>query len=112
MTNGCTCSSDKNSCQLQKHFDFMWHSGFAHHSQCTYNSLRGLLSDAVAAEETELDLKPGPEQAYMLGATALDCSIMLTFQEIEIEWKTDCPAGGRQRWVSSVEIHDLMGRWC
>ncbi|XP_044571399.1 inositol-pentakisphosphate 2-kinase isoform X2 [Drosophila ananassae] len=99
---------------VKKHFDFMWHSGFAHHSQRTYNSLRGLLSAAVAGEETELDLKPDPEQAYMLGATALDCSIMLTFQEIEIEWETDCPAGGIQSaaalqpWCVSLLGHHFL----
>ncbi|KAH8279424.1 hypothetical protein KR026_009536 [Drosophila bipectinata] len=99
---------------VKNHFDFMWQSGYAQHSQRTYNSLRGLLSAAVAAEETELDLKPDPEQAYLLGATALDCSIMLTFQEIEIEWETDCPAGGSQSsaalqpWCVSLLGHHFL----
>ncbi|KAH8372785.1 hypothetical protein KR009_004999 [Drosophila setifemur] len=87
---------------VKRHFSFMWHSGYALHSQPTYHSLRGLL--CASAEQKELELKPDPEQAYTLGATALDCSIMLTFQELEIECETepDFPAG--QRWALSFPL--------
>jgi len=87
------CSRSNISWPLQRHFDFMWQSGYSDHSQPTYNSLRGLL--ASAEERNEVEFEPDEEQAYMVGATALDCSIMLTFQEIEIKCETDCPAGQR-----------------
>ncbi|XP_016980650.2 inositol-pentakisphosphate 2-kinase isoform X4 [Drosophila rhopaloa] len=109
-----------NNCVLQKilnlqllvkrHFDFMWHSGYSGHSQPTYNSLRGLL--ASIKERKEAEFEPDEEQAYMLGATALDCSIMLTFQEIEIECETDCPAGQSaaplQPWCVSLLGHHFL----
>lgn len=87
------CSASNDSWQLQRHFDFMWQSGYSDHSRPTYNSLRGLLAAIEGAGDEEFE--PDEDQAYMLGATALDCSIMLTFQEIEIECETDCPADQR-----------------
>ncbi|XP_043947896.1 inositol-pentakisphosphate 2-kinase isoform X2 [Drosophila biarmipes] len=105
--------------QVKRHFDFMWHSGYAAHSQPTYNSLRGLL--ASVEERNELEFEPDEEQAYMVGATALDCSIMLTFQEIEIKCETDCPAGNPgqsaaalalQPWCVSLLGHHFLTKLC
>ncbi|KAI8036990.1 hypothetical protein M5D96_010306 [Drosophila gunungcola] len=112
-----------NNCVLQKilnlqllvkrHFDFMWHSGYAGHCQPTYNSLRGLLTSIEERKEQKVaEFEPDEEQAYMLGATALDCSIMLTFQEIEIDCETDCPAGQSaaplQPWCVSLPGHHFL----
>ncbi|XP_017073206.2 LOW QUALITY PROTEIN: inositol-pentakisphosphate 2-kinase [Drosophila eugracilis] len=99
---------------VKRHFDFMWHSGYSGHSEPTYNSLRGLL--AYVEERKEAEFEPDEEQAYMLGATALDCSIMLTFQEIEIECETDCPAGQSdaavQPWCVSLLGHHFLTKLC
>ncbi|XP_023036827.1 inositol-pentakisphosphate 2-kinase isoform X1 [Drosophila willistoni] len=83
---------------VKQHFDYMWQANYSTHSQRSYKALRELLPliEAIKLEELQ------PEQAYMLGATALDCSIMLTFQEIECQDNKDnekgspvlCPALG------------------
>ncbi|XP_037716483.1 inositol-pentakisphosphate 2-kinase isoform X3 [Drosophila subpulchrella] len=102
--------------QVKRHFDFMWQSGYSDHSQPTYNSLRGLL--ASAEERNEVEFEPDEEQAYMVGATALDCSIMLTFQEIEIKCEADCPAGqsdalrALQPWCVSLLGHHFLTKLC
>lgn len=67
----------------------------AHPSPCPRTTRYGICWPSAGATKEEEELKPDLEQAYMLGATALDCSIMLTFQEIEIECQADCPAGQR-----------------
>ncbi|XP_068144213.1 LOW QUALITY PROTEIN: inositol-pentakisphosphate 2-kinase [Drosophila tropicalis] len=89
----------KKNCVLQKilhlqllvkqHFDYMWQANYSTHSKRSYKALRELLPliDAIKLEELQ------PEQAYMLGATALDCSIMLTFQEIECQDNKDNEKG-------------------
>ncbi|XP_020806845.1 inositol-pentakisphosphate 2-kinase isoform X1 [Drosophila serrata] len=98
---------------VKEQFTFMWQSGYARPTQSppTYNALRNLLATAGVAKEKE-QLKPDLEQAYMLGATALDCSIMLTFQEIEIESKPDCPDGqsmdALQPWCVSLLGHHFL----
>ncbi|XP_017025128.1 inositol-pentakisphosphate 2-kinase isoform X1 [Drosophila kikkawai] len=98
---------------VKDQFAFMWQSGYARstHSLPTYNTLRDLLASAEEAKEKE-QLKPDLEQAYMLGATALDCSIMLTFQEIEIESQADCPDGqstdALQPWCISLLGHHFL----
>ncbi|KRJ99812.1 inositol-pentakisphosphate 2-kinase isoform X2 [Drosophila yakuba] len=101
---------------VKRHFDFMWQSGYSDHSRPTYNSLRGLLAAVEGAEE-EAELEPDEEQAYMVGATALDCSIMLTFQEIEIKCETDCrPAdqsyAALQPWCVSLLGHHFLTKLC
>ncbi|XP_039481447.1 inositol-pentakisphosphate 2-kinase isoform X4 [Drosophila santomea] len=102
---------------VKRHFDFMWQSGYSDHSRPTYNSLRGLLA-AVEGGEEEAELEPDEEQAYMVGATALDCSIMLTFQEIEIKCETDCrPAdqssyAALQPWCVSLLGHHFLTKLC
>ncbi|XP_033152546.1 inositol-pentakisphosphate 2-kinase isoform X2 [Drosophila mauritiana] len=97
---------------VKRHFDFMWQSGYSDHSRPTYNSLRGLLAAIEGAGDAEFE--PDEEQAYMLGATALDCSIMLTFQEIECE--TDCPAdqsdAALQPWCVSLLGHHFLTKLC
>ncbi|XP_026836661.1 inositol-pentakisphosphate 2-kinase isoform X2 [Drosophila erecta] len=100
---------------VKRHFDFMWQSGYADHSRPTYNSLRGLL--AAVEDGVEAELEPDEEQAYMVGATALDCSIMLTFQEIEIKCETDCPAdqswdAALQPWCVSLLGHHFLTKLC
>ncbi|EDW35734.1 GL17057 [Drosophila persimilis] len=60
----------------------MWRANYARHSRPTYDALRGLLA-LPGTDELQ------PEQAYLLGATALDCSIMLTFQEVKIDCESD-----------------------
>ncbi|XP_043641941.1 inositol-pentakisphosphate 2-kinase isoform X2 [Drosophila teissieri] len=102
---------------VKRHFDFMWQSGYSDHSRPTYNSLRGLLAAVEGGVEEEAELEPDEEQAYMVGATALDCSIMLTFQEIEIECETDCrPADQRyaalQPWCVSLLGHHFLTKLC
>ncbi|KAH8290732.1 hypothetical protein KR054_005503 [Drosophila jambulina] len=98
---------------VKDQFAFMWQSGYARptHSLPTYKALRDLLASAQALKEKE-QLKPDLEQAYMLGATALDCSIMLTFQEIEIECQADCPVGqstdALQPWCVSLLGHHFL----
>ncbi|KAH8254137.1 hypothetical protein KR032_008648 [Drosophila birchii] len=98
---------------VKDQFPFMWLSGYASPTQSlpTYNALRNLLASAEGAKEKE-KLKPDLEQAYMLGATALDCSIMLTFQEIEIECQADCPDGqstdALQPWCVSLLGHHFL----
>lgn len=69
--------------QLQHHFHYMWQAGHAQHATPSYDALRALLSRSPAMWHN-VDQLP-PEEAYMLGATALDCSIMLTFQEIRCQ---------------------------
>ncbi|KAH8258327.1 hypothetical protein KR038_009671 [Drosophila bunnanda] len=102
---------------VKEQFAFMWQSGYARPSQSmpTYNALRDLLASAGEAKERE-QLKPDLEQAYMLGATALDCSIMLTFQEIEIECQADCPDGqstdALQPWCVSLLGHHFLTKLC
>ncbi|KAH8358154.1 hypothetical protein KR084_005797 [Drosophila pseudotakahashii] len=98
---------------VKRHFDFMWHSGYSDHSEPTYKALRGLLAE----EGKEAAFEPDAEQAYMLGATALDCSIMLTFQEIEFECETDCPAGqsdseALQPWCVALPGHHFLTKLC
>ncbi|XP_044249217.1 inositol-pentakisphosphate 2-kinase isoform X1 [Drosophila takahashii] len=98
---------------VKRHFDFMWHSGYSDHSEPTYNALRGLLAE----ERKGAAFEPDEEQAYMLGATALDCSIMLTFQEIEIECESDCPAGqsdfeALQPWSVALLGHHFLTKLC
>nr|NP_001286649.1 inositol phosphate kinase 1, isoform D [Drosophila melanogaster]AHN56444.1 inositol phosphate kinase 1, isoform D [Drosophila melanogaster] len=100
---------------VKRHFDFMWQSGYSDHSRPTYNSLRGLLAAIEGAGDEEFE--PDEDQAYMLGATALDCSIMLTFQEIEIECETDCPAdqssdAALQPWCVSLLGHHFLTKLC
>lgn len=69
--------------QLQHHFHYMWQAEHAQHATPSYDALRALLSRSPATWHS-VDQLP-PEEAYMLGATALDCSIMLTFQEIRCQ---------------------------
>ncbi|XP_030370380.1 inositol-pentakisphosphate 2-kinase isoform X2 [Scaptodrosophila lebanonensis] len=73
---------------VKRHFRYMAEAGYATQVTTTYNALRTLL--AREKEQTQVQgigyidgLEA--EQAYMLGATALDCSIMLTFREIQCQ---------------------------
>ncbi|XP_054739516.1 inositol-pentakisphosphate 2-kinase isoform X1 [Anastrepha obliqua] len=56
-------------------------AGHAHKSEKSYNALKGLLQRSQQQLTTD-ELEPS--EAYLLGATALDCSIMLAFQEISM----------------------------
>ncbi|KAH8410991.1 hypothetical protein KR222_004917 [Zaprionus bogoriensis] len=67
---------------VKRHFHYMWQAGHAEHATPSYGALRALLSCHRPADNAD---QLAPEQAYMLGATALDCSIMLTFQEIRCQ---------------------------
>lgn len=59
----------------------MWAQGYAQQGTPSYKALRALLASRQQDNVQEL----AAEQAYMLGATALDCSIMLTFQEVQCQ---------------------------
>ncbi|XP_033250997.1 uncharacterized protein LOC117190015 [Drosophila miranda] len=78
----------------------MWRVNYARHSRPTYDALRGLLA-LPGTDELQ------PEQAYLLGATALDCSIMLTFQEVEIDCESD---GGADQDSRSLRA-ELLQPW-
>ncbi|XP_051860146.1 inositol-pentakisphosphate 2-kinase isoform X1 [Drosophila albomicans] len=74
---------------VKRHFHYMWQTGQAQHATPSYAALRALLSrcqqePALALALDNVD-QLAAEEAYMLGATALDCSIMLTFQEIRCQ---------------------------
>ncbi|BFG06085.1 inositol-pentakisphosphate 2-kinase [Drosophila madeirensis] len=91
----------------KQHFDYMWRANNARHSRPTYDALRGLLALPLAmpvADELQ------PEQAYLLGATALDCSIMLTFQEVELGCTPDqdFEADLLQPWLVSLLGHHFL----
>ncbi|XP_030079709.1 inositol-pentakisphosphate 2-kinase isoform X2 [Drosophila hydei] len=66
---------------VKRHFHYMWAHGYAQHGTPSYGALRALLGSCQQDNVQELPA----EQAYMLGATALDCSIMLTFQEVQCQ---------------------------
>ncbi|XP_064547035.1 inositol-pentakisphosphate 2-kinase isoform X2 [Drosophila montana] len=86
---------------VKRHFHYMWQLGYAAHATPSYEALRQLLSCQPWDNVDEL----AAEQAYMLGATALDCSIMLTFQEIR------CPArhnSALQPWLVSVRDRQFL----
>ncbi|XP_017149122.1 inositol-pentakisphosphate 2-kinase isoform X1 [Drosophila miranda] len=85
---------------VKHHFDYMWRANYARHSRPTYDALRGLLA-LPGTDELQ------PEQAYLLGATALDCSIMLTFQEVEIDCESD---GGADQDSRSLRA-ELLQPW-
>ncbi|XP_032291826.1 inositol-pentakisphosphate 2-kinase isoform X3 [Drosophila virilis] len=86
---------------VKRHFHYMWQRGYAGHATPSYDALRQLLSCRQWDNVDEL----AAEQAYMLGATALDCSIMLTFQEI------CCPAkhnSALQPWLVAVRGRQFL----
>ncbi|XP_067631383.1 inositol-pentakisphosphate 2-kinase isoform X3 [Eurosta solidaginis] len=58
-------------------------TGYAHKSERSYDALRALLLRSRSYNQP-LEMKLEPPEAYLLGATALDCSIMLAFQEISM----------------------------
>lgn len=54
-------------------------AGYARKLEKSYNALKALLQRSC---QQQIGHTLEPVEAYMLGATALDCSIMLAFQEI------------------------------
>ncbi|ALC41528.1 Ipk1, partial [Drosophila busckii] len=93
---------------VKRHFHYMWQSGYAEHATPSYQALHKLLSQTPpppAATSTMLT----PEQAYMLGATALDCSIMLTFQEIRCATKYN---SALQPWLVSLQGRQFLTNVC
>ncbi|XP_022228008.2 inositol-pentakisphosphate 2-kinase [Drosophila obscura] len=95
---------------VKQHFDYMWRANYARHSRPTYDVLRGLLALPQPGTTDELQ----PEQAYLLGATALDCSIMLTFQEVKLDRASYCTpdqdleAELLQPWLVSLLGHHFL----
>ncbi|XP_049309026.1 inositol-pentakisphosphate 2-kinase isoform X2 [Bactrocera dorsalis] len=77
------------NCVLQKilhlqllakhHMPALHAAGYARKSEKSYNALKALLQRSC---QQQIGDALQPVEAYMLGATALDCSIMLAFQEI------------------------------
>uniref|UniRef100_A0A0K8URR8 Inositol-pentakisphosphate 2-kinase n=1 Tax=Bactrocera latifrons TaxID=174628 RepID=A0A0K8URR8_BACLA len=77
------------NCVLQKilhlqllaklHMPTLHAAGYARKSEKSYNALKALLQRSC---QQQIGDALQPVEAYMLGATALDCSIMVAFQEI------------------------------
>nr|XP_036223269.1 inositol-pentakisphosphate 2-kinase isoform X2 [Bactrocera oleae]XP_036223270.1 inositol-pentakisphosphate 2-kinase isoform X2 [Bactrocera oleae] len=77
------------NCVLQKilhlqllakhHMPALHAAGYTRKSEKSYNALKALLQRSC---QQQIGDALQPVEAYMLGATALDCSIMLAFQEI------------------------------
>ncbi|XP_050325393.1 inositol-pentakisphosphate 2-kinase [Bactrocera neohumeralis] len=77
------------NCVLQKilhlqllakhHMPALHAAGYARKSEKSYNALKALLQHSC---QQQIGDALQPVEAYMLGATALDCSVMVAFQEI------------------------------
>ncbi|XP_017961295.1 inositol-pentakisphosphate 2-kinase isoform X2 [Drosophila navojoa] len=86
---------------VKRHFHYMWAQGYAQQGTRSYKALRALLASCQPDNVQEL----AEEQAYMLGATALDCSIMLTFQEVQCQAKHH---SALQPWLVSLQGRQFL----
>ncbi|XP_017868338.1 PREDICTED: inositol-pentakisphosphate 2-kinase isoform X1 [Drosophila arizonae] len=86
---------------VKRHFHYMWAQGYARQGTPSYKALRALLASCQQDNVQEL----AAEQAYMLGATALDCSIMLTFQEVQCQAKHH---SALQPWLISLQGRQFL----
>ncbi|XP_036330500.1 inositol-pentakisphosphate 2-kinase [Rhagoletis pomonella] len=66
----------------KRHMTDLHAAGYANKSEKSYNALKSLLQRSRNQPVAAVELNP--TEAYLLGATALDCSIMLAFQEISL----------------------------